>query len=239
MKGDAAQMTAQQPMGRRLTTGPTLGDQAYEAIRAAITGGELVGGERMTERDLARRLGVSPTPVREALKRLEDEALIRRRSSRGVEVAKPSHRELYELTTIEAALRGVAARLAAEVATAAELKAMESAVEAAEKLVAGWASSEEGALSEKVLRKTREFHALLDRAAHNPLLERMIATATAFDWDFRLRAAESGLPDSKQSRMNEHRLILEAVQNRDGLEAERLMRRHILAAAEAFLAAST
>ena len=74
-------MTAKPPISRKLTTGPTLGDQAYQAIRAAITSGDLAAGERTTERALARRLGVSPTPVREALQRLEHERLISRPST--------------------------------------------------------------------------------------------------------------------------------------------------------------
>src|SRR5260221_4285671 len=178
-------MTAKPPIPRKLTTGPTLGDQAYQAIREAITSGDLAAGERTTERALARRLGVSPTPVREALQRLEHERLIRRPSTRGIEVAKPTEHELYELAIIEAALRGVAARLAAQASSDGELHEMEAVVAEAEELVAKHGRS---VRREQVLRRTRRFHALVDRAAHNPLLEGMIATATAFDWDFRLNA---------------------------------------------------
>jgi DNA-binding GntR family transcriptional regulator len=93
-------VTAKPPISRKLTTGRTLGDQAYQAIREAITSGDLAAGERTTERALARRLGVSPTPVREALQRLEHERLIRRPSTRGIEVAKPTQHKLYELAVI-------------------------------------------------------------------------------------------------------------------------------------------
>jgi DNA-binding GntR family transcriptional regulator len=231
-------MTAKQPNSRKLTTGPTLGDQAYQAIREAITSGDLAAGERTTERALARRLGVSPTPIREALQRLEHERLIRRPSSRGIEVAKPTQRELYELAIIEAALRGVAARLAAEAATDAELREIEAVIVEAENLVAKQGAN---VRREQVLRRTRRFHALVDRAAHNPLLEGMIATATAFDWDFRLNALTYADPAgsvTKAKRHEEHRLILEALKKRDGQRAEELMRRHILSVTEAFLAVS-
>jgi DNA-binding GntR family transcriptional regulator len=231
-------MTAKQPISRKLTTGPTLGDQAYQAIREAITSGDLAAGERTTERALARRLGVSPTPVREALQRLEHERLIRRPSSRGIEVAQPTQREQYELAIIEAALRGVAARLAAEAATDAELREIEAVVVEAENLVAKQGPT---VRREHVLRRTRRFHALVDKAAHNPLLEGMIATATAFDWDFRLNAMTYADPAgsvTKAKRHKEHRLILEALKKRDGHRAEELMRRHILSVTEAFLAVS-
>jgi DNA-binding GntR family transcriptional regulator len=174
--------------------------------------------------------------VREALQRLEHERLIRRPSTRGIEVAKPTQHELYELAIIEAALRGVAARLAAEAATEAELQEIEAVVVEAEDLVAKQGA---GVRREQVLRRTRRFHGLVDRAAHNPLLEGMIATATAFDWDFRLNAATDADPAGsvgKAKRHEEHRLILEALKQRDGALAEELMRRHILTVTDAFIA---
>jgi DNA-binding GntR family transcriptional regulator len=229
-------LTAAQPKSRKLTTGPTLGDQAYEAIRAAITSGELVAGERTTERALALRLGVSATPVREALKRLEHERLIRRQgSARGIEIAKPSQRELYELALVEAALRGVAARLAADAATDKELNEIESVLVDVEALIA---KGEPAVRREKVLRLTSHFHTLIDRAAHNVLLEGMIATATAFDWDFRLRAmlaADQAALEAKAKRHDEHRLIFEALRERNGPLAEERMRRHLSSVTEGFL----
>src|SRR5258705_3278140 len=107
---------------RKLTTGPTLSDQAYRALRDEITTGELKPGQRLTERALADHLGVSPTPVREALQRLEHERLIERDAVRSIRVAEPSVGRLYELALIEVALRGVAARLAAERATDAQVR---------------------------------------------------------------------------------------------------------------------
>src|SRR3979409_2676685 len=107
-----------------LSTGPTLADQAYRALREEIISGKLKPGERLTERHLATRLGISPTPIREALQRLEHEHLIQRTDTRRILVAQTSVHRLYELTLIEAALRGAGARLAAENATHAELAAI-------------------------------------------------------------------------------------------------------------------
>ena len=169
----------------KLTTGPTLSDQAYKALREDITTGVLQPGQRLTERGLAEHLGVSPTPVREALQRLEHERLIERDAVRAIRVADPSVARLRELSLIEVALRGVAARLAAERATAAEVKAIVAACDRAEALADNddW----DEARVRELLEVTRGFHRLIDEAAHTQTLIDMISTATAFDWAFRLK----------------------------------------------------
>lgn len=214
---------------RSLSTGPTLADQAYRALREDIIEGRLQPGERITERQLAERLGVSPTPVREALGRLEHEHLIERSGTRRIQVAEPSHKRLFELTLIEAALRGVAARLAAENATTSEIAAMR-------RLYEGF--TDVSLAPERALALTRELHAGIDRASHNETLISMIATATAFDWDFRITTVREIFgPDRGRvmERHREHGEIIEAIAARDGARAERLMREHITVVTDAFL----
>lgn len=96
----------------------TLGDQAYAAIREAIVTGSLERGEKVTERGLAESLNISATPVREALRRLEQDRLVERTGPRSVRVAEFGEDELREFTMIEDVLRALAARLAAEKSTA-------------------------------------------------------------------------------------------------------------------------
>ena len=214
---------------RSLSTGPTLADQAYRALREDIIEGRLQPGERITERQLAQRLGVSPTPVREALGRLEHEHLIERSGTRRIQVAEPSHKRLFELTLMEAALRGVAARLAAENATTSEIAAMR-------RLYEGF--TDVSMAPERALALTRELHAGIDRASHNETLISMIATVTAFDWDFRVTTVgEIFGPDRRRvmDRHREHGAIIEAIADRDGQRAERLMREHIAVVTDAFL----
>lgn len=224
---------------RKLTTGPTLSDQAYRALREEITTGELKPGQRVTERALAQHLGVSPTPVREALQRLEHERLIERDAVRAIRVADPSVAKLRELSLIEAALRGVAARLAAERATAPEVKRIVEACDRAEALAArsGWTASQ----VREILTVTRGFHQLVDEAAHTQTLIDMISTATAFDWAFRVRWAVDSHPDlaSLQRSLAQHRRVAAAIEARDGQAAEKAMRRHSAARADAFLAIAT
>jgi DNA-binding GntR family transcriptional regulator len=222
--------------GRKLTTGPTLSDQAYRALREEITTGELKPGQRLTERALADHLGVSPTPVREALQRLEHERLIERDAVRSIRVAEPSVSRLYELALIEVALRGVAARLAAERATDLEVKRIVEACDRAEAL-AGQASWTEPAVR-GILKVTRGFHQLVNEAAHTQTLIDMISTATAFDWAFRVRWAVDSHPDqaSLHRSLDQHRSVATAIQARDGQAAEEAMRRHSESRANAFLA---
>jgi DNA-binding GntR family transcriptional regulator len=221
---------------RRLTTGPTLADQAYDALRDDITSGRLNAETRITERWLAQRLGVSPTPVREALTRLEHEHLIERGDGNSIRVAEPSLSRLHELSLIEAALRGVAARIATVAASDRELAKLSALCDEVE--TSGQAFATDVKVQEKVLRLTREFHLLVDQASHNPTLVKMIATATAFDWSFRKRFAPEmyGEVRSPLEGHLQHREILDALLARDGERAEEAMRHHILQATEAFMA---
>jgi DNA-binding GntR family transcriptional regulator len=213
-----------------LSVGPTLGDQAYWALREEIITGKFKPGERITERHLAARLGVSPTPIREALQRLEHEHLIERTDTRRIQIAEPSAHRLYELTLIEAALRGVGARLAAENATDRELAEIQKT----------HASFVDSVTPEVALAAARKLHQQIDQASHNETLITMIGTATAFDWQFRVETLPELYGDNRKVALNrhhEHGRIVEALQRRDGESAERLMRDHILGATAAFLRA--
>ena len=92
----------------------SLGERGYERIREAITSGVLAPGTRITERALAQELGTSPTPVREALRRLEQEGLLERKGTRGIYVAQLPTSAQSEMLYLQALLRGAAARLAAQ-----------------------------------------------------------------------------------------------------------------------------
>ena len=213
-----------------------MSDQAYRALREEITSGALQPGQRLTERGLAEHLGVSPTPVREALQRLEHERLIERDAVRAIRVADPSVARLHELSLIEVALRGVAARLAAERATPAEAAAIVAACDRAEALAD--ARDWDEARVREILEVTRGFHRLIDEAAHTQTLIDMISTATAFDWAFRLKWAVESHEDaaSLHRSLEQHRRVAAAIEARDGAAAEEAMRLHTGSRAEAFLA---
>ena len=108
----------------------SLAEQAYRAIREGIATGLFSAGQRVTERGLATRLNVSATPIREALRRLEQEGLIERVSARQLRVVDHSTGTLQELLLTGAALRALEARFATHKITDAALDRMESLVEA-------------------------------------------------------------------------------------------------------------
>lgn len=215
-------------LDRQLTTGPSLADQAFGALRDLITSGELPAGERLTERGLAARLGVSPTPIREAIARLVHERLLVRVDGRILHVAALSPRRLWEMSLIQAALRGVAARLAAESATDAELNEIEAAYrDSMAPRGRKRGRSLQPVSSGSELR--HEFHQLIVRASHNPSLIDMVATAEAFGRSLPIRAqAAAGASESIERAEREHAAIVEALKARDGRGAETLLREHTL-----------
>jgi DNA-binding GntR family transcriptional regulator len=219
---------------RKLSTGLSLADQAYAALRADITDGRFSPGQRVTERALASQLGISPTPVREAIARLEHERLFER-EGRALSVAAPSISRLRQLVRIQAVLRGLAARFACIHASDGDIAAIGRLHERA-RLVKRTDRAVEDVASE-VLDLTRRFHAKIDEAAQNPMLVDMIATATAFDWAFRLEAASQlGPLYPVEPALREHDEIVSALRARDEARAEQLMVAHTLRAGEELLA---
>src|SRR6266446_499326 len=161
----------------------SLAEQAYRAIREGIATGLFSPGERVTERGLATRLNVSATPVREALRRLEQEGLIERVSARQLRVVDHSSGTLRELLLTGAALRALEARFATHKITDAALDRMAALVEAL-------ASERKMDIAER-LRFAREFDMEIERAADNPTLRSMILSLTIIGQERRAQYAES------------------------------------------------
>jgi DNA-binding GntR family transcriptional regulator len=218
--------------GTQVTTAPRIVDQVHAILRAQITSGELMPNQRLTERGLSSALGVSPTPVREAISQLEYERLLVRVDGR-LYVAAPDARRLRELSLVQAALRGVAARLAAENASDAELAEIAAAYEGPSSTATEQPKSDDRRLEE--FRRRRHFHELIEQAAHNPTLSDMIATTTAFDFQLKSRALLHGAFPEPHPATTEHREILDALLARDGIRAEALMREHTTDGADRYL----
>jgi len=208
---------------RPLRPNETLGEQAYFAIRGAITSGALKPGERITERDLASRLHVSPTPVREAFRQLEQEGLVVRTPTREVTVSDLPSTSVAEMLLIQAALRGVAARLAAEKITDADLAEIDAVLDKTEELLATGPA-------ERLLELADQFHAIVDQASGNLTLMKFVETIMAFDPIDRLEALTDR--EQVQTRFKEHKSIADALAARDRDLAESLMRSHILGAGQ-------
>jgi DNA-binding GntR family transcriptional regulator len=219
-------------------TSPTLADQAYDALRDAIISGDLAPREKITERGLADRLAISPTPVREALRRLEQDHLIERLGPRSVQVTELDDGTAQEIRLVEGTLRALAARLAATNATDAQLdrigQLLDEGDAALEELRAAKASDEPLLPTDlaPVLQATREFHLALNEASNNLVLLRMLSLVDAFSLTQRLRNLDGELRVGHEAyervlhRYDEHRVIFDAVRSGDGPRAEQLMLGH-------------
>jgi DNA-binding GntR family transcriptional regulator len=208
----------------------SLADQAYQAIREGIATGAFAAGERVTERGLAARLNVSPTPVREALRRLEQDGLIERVSARELRVVEHSPQSLHELLLTGAALRALEARFATTKLDDAALDRMAALVDAlGEKQVRTVA---------EYLRIAREFDREIEQAADNPTLRGLIQSITFMSQERRTRSIESMRfqPDVAARRVQGHRDILAALRGRDPDAVEQVFRRHAVAGVDLLLA---
>jgi DNA-binding GntR family transcriptional regulator len=207
----------------------SLAEQAYRAIREGIATGLFSAGERVTERGLAAKLSVSATPVREALRRLEQEGLIERVSVRQLRVVDHSSGTLRELLLAGAALRALEARFATHKITDAALDRMAAIVEAQ---VTG-----QGMDIPERLRIAREFDMEIERAADNPTLRSMIQSLSIIGQDRRARSVESLLlhPNVGLRRIQDHRDLLAAFRKRDPDLVEQVFRRHATAGIELLL----
>jgi DNA-binding GntR family transcriptional regulator len=218
----------------------SLADQAYQALRAAIVRGDLPWGEKITERGLAARLGVSATPVREALRRLEQEQLVEHTGPRSLRVVTISPEERTESGAIEAALEGVAARLAALKATEAQLKHMGKLLDEADAAAAALREDRDAGRDlspdqiERIFDAVRTFHHEVEQAAANTQLTRTLDQVRAFSRSERLKLASAQLAAGSASQIRryaQHREILDALRDREPDRAEQLARTHASSAA--------
>jgi DNA-binding GntR family transcriptional regulator len=195
-------------------------DFVYETLRDAISDGRIPGGGRVREEEVARNLGVSRTPVREALQRLQQRGLLAPGpGGRGLVVAQPGQDEVVELYAMREILEGSAARFAAERATPEEIATL---YELQEQLKA--------AEGDPMLHVTlnRRFHQAIYEAAHNRYL--MQTLESLHDSFALLRSATMRLPHRQRDSHEERRRIIAAIEKRDPVLAEREAREHIVQA---------
>ena len=206
----------------------SLSERVYDRIRDAIVSGVLAPGARVTERALAAELATSPTPVREALRRLEQEGLLERRGRRGIYVAQLPASALSEMLYVQALLRGAAARLAAQKLTDGQLHELEDLLRQME------AAAEAGA-AETIYELSRRFHHAIEAASGNDLLITFLNTLDAFERSHHILAIREVLdnhPTLLRRSHGEHTEIARALSARDAGRAEALMRAHTLRAGE-------
>src|SRR5580765_2071704 len=195
-----------------------LAGTVYEALRRDIVDREFVPGEPLTEQELSRRYGVSRTPVREALAKLERDRLVRVVPKKGAFVRSISHDDVRELYQIREALEALAMRLAAPRFERAELQGFEARFRDIKARGAEATPDEVRALGE-------EFHGVvLKRAGNARLLEALeqIREQIRPVWTMAVVA-----PRRVQGLVHEHLSIIDALKRPDARRAERLMAQHV------------
>lgn len=205
---------------RSVGTTPT-----YERLRALIVERELEPGAPLSAPELAEQLGVSRTPVREALATLALEGLAVRSGTNRTLVAPVSVDELGHVFDIRARLEGLIAADAARRATETDVEALTRLVRLMELLREDHA---------EVVRYGADFHDELQRISGNDLAESLLRIVRGHV--DRYRALTSKTPGRASDAVDEHRAVLEAVVARDPEAAERVMLAHILSAKDVALA---
>src|SRR6056297_1383377 len=195
-----------------------LREVVFEVVRKSIILGKMEPGERLMETQLAEQLGVSRTPVREAIRKLELEGLVVMVPRRGAYVASMSVKDISETFEIRAALEGLAASLAVEKITPDELESMEVNVLKMSQYI-------EEKNIEMIVETDEKFHDILISAGRNQKLSQMISLLREQIKRFRLASLSK---DNRQSLvLGEHRQILEAIADRDQTRAQLLVEEHI------------
>ena len=204
----------------RLDTSSTFAKEAYAALKRAITAMDIYDHPheiRLDERRLSEELGVSRTPIREAMTLLEQEGFVRTRPRRGIFVVRKTKREIVEIITVMAALEGMAARLAAERASTKEIaglhRLMDRFCNGGERLA-------------EYSDANIAFHQAIIRMSGCALLGEM--TENLFIHMRAIRKITIHQDDRATRSIVDHMRIIEALERRDPDLAERLAREHTL-----------
>ena len=201
----------------------TIADRVFGQLRQAIVAGEFAPGSKISEPELAARLGISRGPLREAMRRLESTNLVERRPNLGARVITLSSEQLLEIYLIREALEGLAARLAAarmSAAGVADLKAL-LAHHRGEIARESWQAyfQKEGDM---------DFHYRIVQGSGNQRLIGILCD-DLYHLARMYRCKFGMVSDRARDALKEHELIVDAIAERDGELAELMMRRHIRA----------
>lgn len=197
----------------------------YEQLKQAVLSGVYCVGERLLEHDLAAKLQVSRTPVREALRRLEAEGLLEALPKQGLVVKDYTDDDIREIYMIRMALESLAAEFAAVNATKKDIVLLERLVNEMDKL-------DDIADTEEAYEVHRHFSEAYNRASHMPTLIRMIESLKAQVARFRKVSLSSA--ERRKLAREEHRELLMALKDRDLKCASDLTRIHISHALNAY-----
>ncbi|MDQ0338103.1 DNA-binding GntR family transcriptional regulator [Caldalkalibacillus uzonensis] len=197
----------------------SLRDIALEAIKEAIVSGRFKPGDHLKERELSEMMGISTTPIKEALRILGNEGLVRTIPRKGTFVSELVNTSIEEILMLKAYLEGLCARLAAMKATDHELELLEEQVKKMESLL-------KSNNIEKLAEENTAFHVLIRQISKNPMIIKILENVSTFDKAFRKRALKYQI--EAHEGLNEHKGIFEAIKSKNPDLAEFRMKKHIL-----------
>lgn len=181
--------------------------QCYEVLRDRILTGEIPGGTKIVEEKIAAELGVSRTPIRESIRKLENEGLIVKKR-----VVKPTEKDLRNMFQVRILLEGYSAKCAATFLKDKEIEKLFEYVQIGKT-----------GTKEEVMNANERFHNDIVNASHNPVMIDIIDRMQAIIYLFRKTVVIYNRPHL----IEEHEEIYHAILARDGDTAERLMKKHL------------
>jgi DNA-binding GntR family transcriptional regulator len=202
-------------------------EAAFEKIKEAIIKGHFKPGEKLVEQTLAQEMGVSRTPVREAIRRLEAEGFVVSIPRKGVVVSRADKEEIVQLYSIRAELEGLAARWAIENADEDDIQKLDEAILRMEETAAS------GDL-DGVVQSNALFHDAIAQASKSRILCTLLKTLQDNIQRFRFQSLH--LPGRPKAALAEHKEIVAAIKEKKTEEADRLLKEHLQNACAATLA---
>jgi DNA-binding GntR family transcriptional regulator len=202
-------------------------EAAFEKIKEAIIKGHFKPGEKLVEQTLAQEMGVSRTPVREAIRRLEAEGFVVSIPRKGVVVSRADKEEIVQLYSIRAELEGLAARWAIENADEDDIRKLDEAISRMEETAAS------GDL-DGVVQSNALFHDAIAQASKSRILCTLLKTLQDNIQRFRFQSLH--LPGRPVAALAEHKEIVAAIKEKKAEEADHLLKEHLQNACAAALA---
>jgi len=202
----------------RLDNYKPLRDIVFEALREGILSGELKPGERLMEVQLAEEMGVSRTPVREAIRKLELEGLVVMIPRKGAYVSGLTLKDVADVFEIRGSLEGLAAALASERITDDEIESLESVLKELSLAI-------KNQDFETMVKRDSQFHQILFSATRNERLAQMVNNLKEHIDRFRIQSFTN--PIRMKNVLEEHQKIVDAIKDRDADSAEKLAKDHI------------
>jgi DNA-binding GntR family transcriptional regulator len=205
------------PPVKAMEKGRSTGFGAYELLLNAIEGGALAPGSRLRETEIAARFGISRTPVREALKRLEVQGLVTHQPHHGAAVTELGYGEITELYALREVLEGTAARLAALHATSTEVDILQGMIAHDHSLIDA---------PKELARRNKLFHRQIHQSARNRFLSAVLDNMRTSL--MLLSGTTLTAPNRARTSLEEHQAIVNAIARRDDVAAETEARQHIV-----------